>query len=121
MSTPRRDRVVNPDDIGVKLLSCGCRVTCEPRGDWLHVPDIEFCQQHEAPATHEPCQRWIKNPDGEYNEQSAQIGPVAVTLYSDRDGERWTATFNEGEPVDLEATDLYAARREAESRAREMA
>lgn len=50
---------MNPDDIGVKLLSCGCRVTCEPRGDWLHVPDIEFCQQHEAPATHEPCQRWI--------------------------------------------------------------
>ena len=55
---------------------------------------------------------WERVTDGEYNEQILATAHGQVTLFSDRDGERWSYRLGDGEPVDLEATTELAARRE---------
>lgn len=65
--------------------------------------------------------RWVPVQDGEANEQRALLEDgTLVTIFSDNTGERWHARVNEngveGETFDLDAKDLYAARREGASR-----
>ena len=57
---------------------------------------------------------WLFNYDGEYNEQSMLVDDVNITIFSDRDGELWSVRIGDnGNMMDLDATDVYAARREA--------
>jgi hypothetical protein len=56
---------------------------------------------------------WTTVPDGEYNEQFTVKDDVKITIYSDRDGEAWMCRIGEADDLPLEATTLYAARREA--------
>ena len=66
--------------------------------------------------------QWIPDPDEEYNQQHATIRDIAVIIYSDRDGERWDCQIGlETEFYSLDATEEYAARREAERDAIEIA
>lgn len=57
--------------------------------------------------------KWTPDPDGEYNEQSCEIGKVKVTIFSDRDGEKWECQIDAGEPFELDATNQRSACREA--------
>lgn len=59
---------------------------------------------------------WTSNPEGEYNEESCTLPDGRkLTIYSDRDGERWEAYEGEA-PEDallLDAENIRDARTEA--------
>lgn len=60
---------------------------------------------------------WIRNPDGEYNEQSTVVHvtghkPKKVIVYSDRDGLVWDVTVGRKSET-LEANNESDARAEA--------
>jgi hypothetical protein len=60
---------------------------------------------------------WTPVPDGEYNEQARIINGQKITIYSDRDGWKWSCSIADEDSFDLDATDEFAARREAEKEA----
>lgn len=71
-----------------------------------HFPSKQEAQQPMEPM-------WTKVDDGEYNEQYLELGEKGiVTIFSDRDGRRWSYVVNGENLQDLMATDEYAARRE---------
>jgi hypothetical protein len=61
---------------------------------------------------------WRPQPDGEYFEHTARVNGHDVTIYADRDGQRWGCFLDEQEHA-LEASTLEAAQAEAERLAQE--
>jgi hypothetical protein len=57
---------------------------------------------------------WTRNPDGEYNECSAEINGKKVTIYSDSSEYEWYYYVDDGESNKLDATSLESAKREVE-------
>jgi hypothetical protein len=62
-------------------------------------------------------QVWTDNPDGEYNEQYTTVEPggAKLTIYSDRDGERWEAYLGDvaEDAIPMDADNAQDARTEA--------
>jgi len=56
---------------------------------------------------------WEPNDDGEYNEARTYVNGRLVTVFSDRTGEHWSMTIDDGDMIDLDATDEAHARIEA--------
>ena len=55
---------------------------------------------------------WDRVEDGEHNQWTTMVGTTRVDVYSDYNESTWSATFNEQDPYDLQATNLQDAMRE---------
>jgi hypothetical protein len=56
---------------------------------------------------------WTLVVDGEYNEQTCEVQGRQVSLFSDRDGEKWAYTIDDGDIVYAEARNEVEAKLEA--------
>lgn len=63
---------------------------------------------------------WTPNPDGEYNEHTAEVRGKKVTIYSDRDESQWAMYYGDdsADYIPLDATALHEAAKEAQEEAR---
>lgn len=63
---------------------------------------------------------WTPEPDEEKNQHTATIKGRKITVFSDRDEERWEYMVDEGDLCSLEATDLHSALTEAAKDAKQL-
>jgi hypothetical protein len=56
---------------------------------------------------------WTLVVDGEYNEQTCEVQGHQVSLFSDRDGEKWIYTIDDGNLIYAEARNEAEAKLEA--------